>query len=175
MPTTPMALYYPWMHFQDDAWLKTSLLTWEKLVRVRPPGIEDRDNDLVRRVREKADLLIDIVPSRSDLQVVSDAFASVIHDYRAYISQAFDASGSCHPDETYLAPVSQRITHVLPNDSPGALPGERLTWVYTGPGGPRMGPWLQAAQKRASPVAYLLAANRSLSGKSLLESLRQNL
>jgi hypothetical protein len=104
-----MALYYPWMHFQDESWLKISLLTWENLVRVRPRLIEDRDSDLVRRVRGETNFLVDIIPSQRDLAAVSDAFTSIIDSYQASISKTFDIGGSCPPDASYIAPLSQRL------------------------------------------------------------------
>lgn len=38
-----IALYYPWMHFQDDEWLRLALLAWDSIVRVRPSAVEDRE------------------------------------------------------------------------------------------------------------------------------------
>jgi hypothetical protein len=139
MPTTPMALYYPWMHFQSDSWLKTALLTWEKLVRVRPRDIEDRDNNLVRRVREETDLLVEVVPSERDLQVVSDAFTGVIDSYRTYIAEIFDTR------TTRFQPIDPRAEkgYEAPASNAGYYPGTPLTWVYSGPGGSRMDRSLQ--------------------------------
>lgn len=131
-----MALYYPWMHFQSDSWLKTSLLTWEKLVRVRPRGIEDRDNNLVRRVREETDLLVDIVPSERDLQVVSDAFTGVIDSYWSHISERFDTSFQ-------RIDVRADAAFGSPGSNAGYVADTRLTWVYSGPDGSRIDRSLQ--------------------------------
>ena len=68
-----------------------------------------RDSDLVRRVRGETDFLVDIVPSQRDLATVSDAFTGVIESYEASISNIFNIDGSCHPDTSYIAPVSQRL------------------------------------------------------------------
>ena len=154
MSVTSMALYYPWMHFQDESWLKISLLTWENLVRVRPRFIEDGDSDLVRRVRGETDFLVDIVPSQRDLATVADAFTGVIESQEASVSRTFNIDGSRHPDTAYIAPVSQRLglsgkLHVSedaiyssPSDM-GKMPDARLTWIYSGTGGSRMDQTLQ--------------------------------
>src|SRR4051794_25834644 len=44
------ALYYPWMHFQDDNWVKLSLLTWDSVVRVRVAA-EVREEITPKRTR----------------------------------------------------------------------------------------------------------------------------
>jgi hypothetical protein len=58
-----IALYYPWRHFQDDDWLKLALLAWDKIARVRPPGLPDNDDLMVRQLSAETDVLMDVVPS----------------------------------------------------------------------------------------------------------------
>ncbi len=77
-----IALYYPWMHFQDEDWLKLALLSWNRIVRVRPPGVEDRDSDLVRQVCVESDLILEKYPGDSELDEVAEAFCAVL-DYTA--------------------------------------------------------------------------------------------
>jgi hypothetical protein len=128
---TAMALYYPWMHFQDEAWLKTALLTWENLVRVRPRDFEDRDSEMVRRLRGESDLLAEIVPTARDLALVGDAFTDVISEYREKVAGTWRVTGRdslSPPDQAFASPASNAY-----------VPGSTLTWVYCGPGGARMG------------------------------------
>lgn len=75
------ALYYPWMHFQNDDWLKIALLTWDRIVRVRPRDLEDRDDELVKQVRADTPYLIEIVPSTTDLELVTSSFEDVLSRY----------------------------------------------------------------------------------------------
>ncbi|MPY48114.1 hypothetical protein [Streptomyces acidicola] len=73
-----IALYYPWMHFQDSDWLKLALLSWERIVRLRPRAVDDRDNELVREIRGESDLLHEITPSEDDLDTVATAFFELL-------------------------------------------------------------------------------------------------
>lgn len=62
-----IALYYPWVTFHEDSWLKLALLTWDNIARIRPRGIGDSDIELVRQVRAETDLIMDLTPSAADL------------------------------------------------------------------------------------------------------------
>ena len=44
-----IALFYPYIHFQDDNWLKASALYWDKMGRIVPYSYETvRDSDTVK-------------------------------------------------------------------------------------------------------------------------------
>lgn len=73
-----IALYYPWMHFQDDNWLKLALLTWDRIVRMRPEMVEDRDRDLVRQLRTETDFIVEAAPSPTVLRTVTETFSEII-------------------------------------------------------------------------------------------------
>ncbi|WP_329467362.1 hypothetical protein [Streptomyces sp. NBC_01431] len=73
-----IALYYPWMHFQDTDWLTLALLSWERVVRLRPRTVDDRDSEVVREIRGESDLLREITPSRRDLETVADASFEIL-------------------------------------------------------------------------------------------------
>jgi hypothetical protein len=75
-----LALYYPWMHFQDSNWLKLALLSWDRIVRLRTHAVDDRDSDVVREIREESDLLQEIAPSTRDLETVAAAFFELLGD-----------------------------------------------------------------------------------------------
>ncbi|MFE4869860.1 DUF6236 family protein [Streptomyces sp. NPDC056682] len=73
-----IALYYPWMHFQDDNWLKLALLTWGRIVRMRPGSVEDRDRELVRQLRAETDFIVEAAPSPAVLTTVAEKFTEII-------------------------------------------------------------------------------------------------
>jgi hypothetical protein len=75
---TAIALYYPWMHFQDDQWVKLALLTWYNVARIRPPGVSNRDSELVRQITAETDFVIDKSPGREELQHVSATFGDLL-------------------------------------------------------------------------------------------------
>jgi hypothetical protein len=42
------ALYYPFIHFKDDDWLKLTVLYWDKVARIVPEGYATDDSDAVK-------------------------------------------------------------------------------------------------------------------------------
>ena len=51
MPTYH-GLYFPYIHFQDEAWLKTAALYWDRMYRIVPSGMRPNDTDEVKRFEE---------------------------------------------------------------------------------------------------------------------------
>ncbi|WP_409489583.1 DUF6236 family protein [Amycolatopsis sp. cmx-11-12] len=121
------AIYYPWMHFQDDKWVKLSLLTWDSVARVRARDVDDRDSDLVRQVVNETDLLKTISPSQHDLTAVANTFGDVLDAYGGRISKRHGLNQDNWREDvgSYGAPAS---------NSGFGLAGapKNLTWVYCG-------------------------------------------
>jgi hypothetical protein len=42
------ALYYPFIHFKDDSWLKLTALYWDKVARIVPHDYATDDSDTVK-------------------------------------------------------------------------------------------------------------------------------
>jgi len=47
---TYIGLYYPFIHFRDDSWIKLAALYWDKMGRIVPRGYKTRDSDTVERL-----------------------------------------------------------------------------------------------------------------------------
>ncbi|MFF3695875.1 DUF6236 family protein [Streptomyces sp. NPDC002221] len=123
-----IALYYPWVGFQDDTWLKLALLTWGKVARIRPRGIGAADGELIRRIRAETDFIMDITPSDADLTAVSDAFGEVIS--HSGFQFRFDL-----PDELLADAVEFLPPPPDPHYQGGGsrhVPRDGLIWVYAG-------------------------------------------
>ncbi|MEV6719308.1 DUF6236 family protein [Streptomyces xanthochromogenes] len=171
-----IALYYPWVAFQDDSWLKLALLAWDKIARIRPRGIGDADNDLVRQIRAETDLIMDITPSDADLAAVSDAFDEVIS--HSGFQFRFDLPDDLLADEIESLPPPPDPSYQGGGSIHVARDG--LIWVYAGTnasgGGkannqargqlgwlglavpdPDDGPWLGMQPKVASAYLTVLA------------------
>lgn len=127
-----IALYYPWMHFRDDNWLKLALLTWDSIARIRPAGIEDRDSELVRHVRSESDLLAEFVPDSADLSLVSQTFTEVIDAYRHELVERYGSRGDDGWSQR-LAPFGDRGW-----SNAGGYFDTRSAWLYCGPRGAKM-------------------------------------
>jgi hypothetical protein len=57
-----IGLYYPYVHFRDESWLKVTALYWSKLARIVPKGYFVRDSAVTRALIEHLDFVIDIAP-----------------------------------------------------------------------------------------------------------------
>jgi hypothetical protein len=120
-----IALYYPWMHFQSDDWVKLALLTWDGVARVRPPDLPPRDSAVVREVTAETDLIIDLVPGWHDLEVVDDTFTEVMTGHRKEISKRFRHDGQQPPSDGFAMAASNTGGTYAPTDP-------RSFWVYCG-------------------------------------------
>ncbi|GAA4615292.1 hypothetical protein GCM10023195_67320 [Actinoallomurus liliacearum] len=128
-------LYYPWMHFQDEGWLKLALLTWDSMARVRARDVDDRDSDTVRQVIQETNFLKEITPSHRDLEEVNAAFMEIFEIAGDQIATRFrhDQADWAKEYAAYEPPVSQRPRS----------PRNDLTWIYCGPAGPKVAYVLQ--------------------------------
>ncbi|MEV4619825.1 DUF6236 family protein [Asanoa sp. NPDC049573] len=116
-----LALYYPWMHFQSDNWVKLALLTWDGVVRIRSTAIFDRDSDAVRRIAAETDFLTDVVPARPVLHRVATTFLEIVSNHRDQLAERYGVEA---PQHEFRMPPSQ-----LPD---GGSDSSRF-WIYTGP------------------------------------------
>lgn len=127
-----IALYYPWMHFRDEDWLKLALLTWDNIVRIRPKDVPDRDGDLVHEIRAESDLLTEIVPSPTDLDVVTEAFVEVVRTFREQLVERY---GMAEDGRWRRRSTAYRAWS---NASAGEDFDDDSSWLYDGPAGPKM-------------------------------------
>jgi hypothetical protein len=52
-----IGLYYPFIHFKDDAWLKLTALYWDKMGRIVPETYKTEDTDTVKQLAERSDYI----------------------------------------------------------------------------------------------------------------------
>ena len=120
-----IALYYPWMHFQNDDWVKLALLTWDGLTRMRATDLLYRDSDLVRQVSTESDLITNLTPTSHDLRVVMDTFRQVIADHGEEVVARHRHDPRSWRPEGYVMPASNTGGSYAPDDP-------RSFWVYCG-------------------------------------------
>jgi hypothetical protein len=58
-------LYFPYVHFHDDVWLKTTALYWPRIARVVPPEYPVHDNATVRALADGLDFLVPLDPGEA--------------------------------------------------------------------------------------------------------------
>jgi len=54
-----MAVYYPYIHFRDERWLKVAALYWPWMVRIVSPDYPTRDSRLVAILKDELDLVVE--------------------------------------------------------------------------------------------------------------------
>ncbi|MBF6488889.1 hypothetical protein IU431_32745 [Nocardia otitidiscaviarum] len=123
-----ITLYYPWMRFRNENWLKLALLTWDHLARIRPRAATDTDSDTVARLRAETDFLHDVEPVREDLRRLTNIFGDIITSGEPRVWQRY----------SWRAVVDSAGAAAMPRKSGGprrAYPG--LAWVHVGTDGPK--------------------------------------
>jgi hypothetical protein len=96
---TRRCLYYPFIHFRDEAWLKLSALYWDDVTRIVPQAYTPRDTRDVRAL-EDAGVLKRVDPSRYE-QPVGELFSVLLERYASALSRRYDVSQRASwPDNT---------------------------------------------------------------------------
>ena len=54
-----IGLYYPYIHFRDDVWVKLAALYWDKMARIVPRGYMTHDSDVVRQLAQEGKFIVD--------------------------------------------------------------------------------------------------------------------
>jgi hypothetical protein len=67
------ALYYPYIHIKDEAWLKTAALFYDKLCRIQPDGFATDDSDAVKALDAECSF-IENVPAGPASQAIMGSF-----------------------------------------------------------------------------------------------------
>src|SRR5688572_18693363 len=56
-------LYYPYVHFTSDAWVKAAALYWPRMARMLPMDFTAHDSDVVRELAARLDFIISLDPT----------------------------------------------------------------------------------------------------------------
>ena len=76
MPTFN-GLYYPFIHFRDEDWLKSAILFWDSIGRIVPAEYQLRDPDSIQLLRDKG--IVQNFNPEPDAYHVADIFAETIN------------------------------------------------------------------------------------------------
>ncbi len=101
-----MGLYYPYVHFRDERWLKLAALYWPHMARIATPGYPTHDSELVRRLSGELGFVVDVSPV-----TVRSAVAAPFTDFIGSLGPSelarwsVTSEGPYEPDD--LTPVSQ--------------------------------------------------------------------
>lgn len=117
---THRALYYPYIHFQDETWLKASALYWDQIGRVVPyDGYDAEDSETVNQLRA-ADVVTEF-PSAGAEGPVGIAFHDLVDRWKDPLRARFSI------DRTDITQETRFAAFAVP---PG--PTARLDYVHVG-------------------------------------------
>lgn len=93
-------LYYPHIEFQNEAWVKSSLLLWDHVYRIVPRGYTPNDSDDVK-VLVDADLVRNITLDDSDRDETLDEFLRLCDKIEKHLPAGLVPSDEdrIHPDK----------------------------------------------------------------------------
>jgi len=67
-----IALYYPYIHLQDENWMKVAALYYDELRRIVPEGYRTQDSDIVRLLNDRFQFIKDLHPGRESKEIAGD-------------------------------------------------------------------------------------------------------
>jgi hypothetical protein len=122
--SSPMGLYYPFIHFKDEEWLKVAALYWPRMCRIVPPGYSPADSDTVRALSEELDFVHNVSPVSGSARV-APLFLEFLQNHEQRLSDRYgvDKALEWAPD-----PVTVQRMQL---DRDDASMASRLAHIYT--------------------------------------------
>jgi hypothetical protein len=115
-----IGLYYPFIHFKDDAWIKLTALYWDKMARIVPRGYRTSDSDTVKQLVNETDFIEDVPAGfkSSDLNL-DNTFTDLLRQHGEDLLQHY---GVDHRHEWPTDP--QTLSEAPPGTDP------KLAYIY---------------------------------------------
>lgn len=88
---TYFGLYYPFIHFRDEGWLKLAALYWDGIRRIVPKGVEVHDSDEVKRLID-SNFIQNKDPEQAAFQIMRP-FRELINTHSDAMRQQFHVDG----------------------------------------------------------------------------------
>lgn len=126
-----VALYFPYVNFPDDGWVKAAALHWPQLGRIHPLHYHDlRDSDTVKRLREELDFIVDVRAGHGRGAWVDDDVLARVNGWP--VEYGWPVSTENQVDALYLDFLDRYSDELIPRYGARALGAESLrTWdVY---------------------------------------------
>ncbi|WP_214104486.1 DUF6236 family protein [Acrocarpospora catenulata] len=119
-----IGLYYPYIHFRNDRWLKAAALYWPQMARIVPAGYQLRDSEVARTLADGLDFLIHMQPGPATANV-SFLFQEVLAEHAERLRMLYQAHpgrgdwSSAHSGELILPSLlaNERLYPPGPSDT----------------------------------------------------------
>ena len=119
-----IGLYYPYVHFRNERWIKAAALYWPGLARVVSPGFPVTDPDLVTALRDGLDGFVTDVDPREAAAAVAPAFLKAVEGRDLYLPGHFIASQP-RKDRIHITQKPSRSCSSSCRSAPKAAP----SWI----------------------------------------------
>ncbi|WP_143672420.1 DUF6236 family protein [Streptomyces sp. OK228] len=128
-----MGLYYPYIHFRNEQWLKLAALYWPQISRVVPDGYRVQDSRTAAVLADKLNFVINVPPDRS-ATAVAGIFREAIERNALQLDrelEVFTADLTLPPDNVHVSDgaANSWLTHAEA-DEPSFRSLKRLAGVY---------------------------------------------
>ena len=101
---TSIGLYYPFINFRNENWLKVALLYWDRISRIIPRTYDSIDSDAVQRVRGELDAIVDSHPDQAPPAAMHEFRELLLQEARALRNKyAVSLVDKWKPDPTTIA------------------------------------------------------------------------
>jgi hypothetical protein len=91
--TTYVGLYYPFIHFKDDAWIKLAALYWDKMGRIVPNHYSTHDSDTVLALRSELGFIENFNPADAS-RSVGKRFYRLLANHEKALLKKYDVDNS---------------------------------------------------------------------------------
>lgn len=98
-----IGLYYPYIGFKDDSWVKLAALYWDKLGRIVPGGYHPQDSDTVKQLAEELGFIENFEVTYKDQSAIGEMFLSMLRKNLKKLEKLYGISSK---DELSKAPVT---------------------------------------------------------------------
>lgn len=137
-----MGLYYPFIEFRSDSWIKTAALYWDRLGRIVPKAASPADSEVVRRLRGELDFVTDLQPRQNLVFNLSSQFERLIQErgdelrYRYGLDRLDSTAGPSNASALAISDLSP-WSNAIHNVSIGSRPRPSNHSVTEGSNGVR--------------------------------------
>lgn len=125
-----IGLYYPFIHFKDDSWVKLTALYWDRMGRIVPRGylVRDRDSDTVKRLAEDGGFVQDVSPGFTSYDSnLHDTFIQLLQEHapdmraRYGVAQRYEWPDDPRPGLATPSSADPKLAYVYVEKMPSEL------------------------------------------------------
>jgi hypothetical protein len=123
-----IGLYYPYIHFRDEGWLKSTLLYWDRIQRIVPEQdpAEPGDSETVRRLASVG--FVQDVSPMDEMRTIGDTFLRLIKRHGDELVERYGIAAPSRPGTKPWVNEAEPWASTRPQSNTDP----RLTHVYYG-------------------------------------------